>query len=73
MIPRQGMLRGGVSAAVIAAYFAAITGLWISSGHTARQTASRSPGPAAAGDVRLALEGARGVLGRGQPGVLDQR
>jgi hypothetical protein len=29
--------------AVIAAYFAAITGLWISSGHTAGQTASRSP------------------------------
>jgi hypothetical protein len=30
------------------------------------------PGPAAAGDVRLALKGARGVLGRGQPGVPGQ-
>ena len=29
--------------------------------------------PATAGDVRLAGEGAGGVLGRGQPGVLDQR
>ena len=72
---RAGARPGAASsaAAMSAWYFAAMTGLWMQQRRDRPPGRGPQPGPAAPGDARRALERARGVVGRGQPGVLDQR